>query len=62
MPYFTIRASEVVYYEEMVEAKNKDDAIDKFYEMATLTLEPVDQDGFQVDNVYEHDDEEDGDD
>jgi len=59
MPRFTIKASEVIYYQEEIEAKTEDEAREKFYQMATgKDLEPCDAEGFQIDYI----DEEEGDD
>jgi hypothetical protein len=58
MPRFTIKASEVVYYQEEIEAKSEDEAREKFFEMATdYDLEPCDATGFQIDYIEEDNDE-----
>ena len=59
MPIFTIKASEVIYYQEVIEAKTEDEAREKFYQMATeKDLEPCDAEGFQIDYIDEEDDDE----
>jgi len=58
MPRFTIKASEVIYYQEEIEAKSEDEAREKFYQMATeKDLEPCDADGFQIDKIQEYGDD-----
>jgi len=52
MPRFIIKASEEVYYQEEIEAETKDEAIEKFYDMASY-LEPCDSDHFTIDKVEE---------
>jgi ribosomal protein L20A (L18A) len=56
MPIFTIKASEVVFYQEEIQAKTRDEAIEKFYDM-TGSLEPCDADNFTIDHVEEEGDE-----
>lgn len=54
MPNYLIKASEVVYYEAIVEADNEDHAGDIFAQMSSdpdLDLE-VNRDGFQTDSIY----------
>jgi hypothetical protein len=53
MPRFIIQASEQVFYQEEIEAETQDEAIEKFYDMATGSLEPCDSDNFTIDNVKE---------
>jgi hypothetical protein len=58
MKIFTIKASEVIYYQEEIEAKSEDEAREKFYQMATeKDLEPCDAEGFQIDYITGDDDE-----
>jgi len=57
MPKFIIKASEQVFYQEEIEAKTKDEAIEKFYDMSYGNLEPCDADGFQIDNIQEEGDD-----
>ncbi len=52
MKTFRIRASEQVFYKEDIEAETKEEAIQKFYDMATQ-LEPCDYDNFTIDDVEE---------
>ena len=56
MPKFIIKASEEVYYQEEIEAETQDEAIEKFYDMASY-LEPCDSDHFTIDKVEEYGDE-----
>ena len=53
MPRFIIQASEQVFYQEEIEAETEDEAIEKFYDMATGSLEPCDSDNFTIDKVEE---------
>jgi len=57
MPRFTIKASEQVFYQEEIEAKTKDEAIEKFYDMSYGNLEPCDADNFTIDNIQEEGDD-----
>jgi hypothetical protein len=57
MPIFTIKASEQVFYQEEIQAETRDEAIEKFYDMMTSTLEPCDSDNFTIDDVEEEGDE-----
>jgi ribosomal protein L20A (L18A) len=57
MPIFTIKASETVFYQEEIQAETRDEAIEKFYDMMTSTLEPCDSDNFTIDHVEEEGDE-----
>ena len=50
MKTFRIRASEQVFYKEDIEAETKEEAIEKFYDMAGQ-LEPCDSDNFTIDDV-----------
>ena len=53
MKTFRVKASEQVFYQEEIEAETQDEAIEKFYDMATGSLEPCDSDNFTIDNVKE---------
>jgi len=57
MPVFKIEASEVHIYERNIQAKTRDEAIEKFYEEYE-DLSPCDITGFQIDKVIEGDDDE----
>jgi hypothetical protein len=57
MPIFIIRASEQVFYHEEIQAKTRDEAIEKFYDMACGSLEPCDSDNFTIDDVEEEGDD-----
>jgi hypothetical protein len=57
MPRFTIKASEQVYYQEEIEAETRDEAVEKFYDMACGSLEPCDADNFTIDNIQEFGDD-----
>lgn len=58
MPTFKIKASEETFYEEEVEAKTEDEAIEKFYLlMQNGDIDPCDTDGFTIDHVEEEDDD-----
>jgi hypothetical protein len=56
MPKFIIKASEEVYYQEEIEAETRDEAMEKFYDMASQ-LDPVDYDGFNVYKIEEYGDD-----
>jgi hypothetical protein len=53
MPRFIIQASEQVFYQEEIEAETEHEAIEKFYDMATSSLEPCDSDNFTIDTIEE---------
>ena len=57
MPKFIIQASEQVFYQEEIEAETEAEAIEKFYDMATSSLEPCDSDNFTIDKVEEYGDD-----
>jgi ribosomal protein L20A (L18A) len=57
MPTFKILASEVVYYQEEVEAKNEDDAIEKMYELYP-DLKSCNTSEFSIDKIIEGDHDE----
>jgi hypothetical protein len=52
MPRFIIKASEEVYYQEEIEAETRDEAMEKFYDVASQ-LEPCDSDHFNVYKIEE---------
>lgn len=52
MPTFRIKANEIVFYQEDIEAETRDEAIQKFYDM-TGSLVPCDSDNFTIDHVEE---------
>ena len=56
MPRFIIQASEQVFYQEEIEAENKDEAIEKFYDMSSQ-LEPCDSDHFAIHKIKEYGDD-----
>jgi hypothetical protein len=52
MKTFRVKASEQVFYQEDIDAKNEEEAIEKFYElMQDGGLEPCDSDNFTIDQV-----------
>jgi hypothetical protein len=52
MKTFRVKASEQVFYQEDIDAKNEEEAIKKFYElMQDGGLEPCDSDNFTIDQV-----------
>ena len=58
MPRFIIKASEETFYQEEVEAKTTDEAIEKCYLlMQNGDIDPCDTDGFTIDKVEEEDDD-----
>ena len=56
MPKFIIKASEEVFYQEEIEAETRDEAMQKFYDIASQ-LEPCDSDNFNVYKVEEYGDD-----
>ena len=56
MPKFIIQASEQVFYQEEIEAETRDEAVEKFYDMASQ-LEPCDADNFTIDKIQEYGDD-----
>ena len=56
MKTFRVKASEQVFYQEDIDAKNEEEAIEKFYDMMTSALEPCDSDNFTIDHVEEEGD------
>ena len=58
MKTFRVKASEQVFYQEDIDAKNEEEAIEKFYElMQDGGLEPCDSDNFTIDHVEEEGDD-----